>query len=98
MKSDRRDRKDDYPSWRARSCSCRLLVLLLLNLLCLPVFAQTGAWARQRVTTLAWLHAVFFLDQNRGWAVGSRGTLLGTLDGGKTWQAKSQPTVDILRD
>jgi photosystem II stability/assembly factor-like uncharacterized protein len=78
------------------SCSCRLL--LLLNLLCLPVFAQTGAWARQRVTTLAWLHAVFFLDQNRGWAVGSRGTLLGTLDGGKTWQAKSQPTGDILRD
>src|SRR5260370_18514029 len=81
---------------RSISCSCRLL--LLLTLLGLPVFAQTGAWARQRVTTLAWLHAVFFLDQNRGWAVGSRGTLLGTLDGGINWQAKSQPTGDILRD
>lgn len=84
-------RAQHHVSW-----SCRLL--LLLNLLCLPVFAQTGTWARQRITTLAWLHAVFFLDQNRGWAVGSRGTLLGTLDGGKTWRAKSQPTGDILRD
>ena len=75
------------------SCSC-----LLLLLLCVPSFAQPGVWVRQRVTSLAWLHGVFFLDQNRGWAVGSRGTLLATTDGGKSWQAKSQPSADILRD
>jgi len=64
----------------------------------MAVPAQSGAWTRQRVTSLAWLHAVFFLDQNHGWAVGSRGTLLETIDGGKNWQAKVQPTPDVLRD
>jgi photosystem II stability/assembly factor-like uncharacterized protein len=52
---------------------------------------------RQRTSSLAWLHSVFFLDQNRGWAVGSRGTLLSTSDGGKSWQ-KSNPTEDAIRD
>src|SRR5438046_930793 len=86
------------------SCSCRLLLPLLcrccLLLLILPpaVSAQTGTWARQRLSTLAWLHSVFFLDQNRGWAVGSRGTILVTIDAGKNWQAKSSPTGDVLLD
>src|ERR1700730_15975122 len=86
------------------SCSCRLLLpllcccCLLLLILSLPASAQTGAWARQRLSTLAWLHSVFFLDQNRCWAVGSRGTMLVTTDAGKSWQAKSSPTGDVLLD
>ena len=87
-------------SWRtahllfpAVFCSC-----LVLAFLCEPAVAQTGAWMRQHVGSLAWLHTVFFLDENRGWAVGSRGTLLATIDGGKSWQIRSQPTVDVLRD
>lgn len=60
--------------------------------------AATGTWTRQRSGSLAWLHSVFFLDQKRGWAAGSRGTLLFTADGGTTWQAKSQPTSDVIRD
>jgi photosystem II stability/assembly factor-like uncharacterized protein len=71
---------------------------VLLTFLCLPVPAQTGSWMRQPVGSLAWLHAVFFLDENHGWVVGSRGTLLATVDGGKSWQTKSQPTPDVLRD
>jgi photosystem II stability/assembly factor-like uncharacterized protein len=47
---------------------------------------------------MAWLHSVFFVDQNRGWAIGSKGTLLGTIDGGNTWQPKSSSTSDVLRD
>ena len=74
-------------------CSC-----LLIAFLCQPAVAQSGGWMRQRIGSLAWLHAVFFLDKNRGWAAGSRGTLLTTVDGGKSWQAESQPTVDVLRD
>jgi len=77
--------------------SRRLFIMFALLALPASIFSQ-GIWIKQQSGTLAWLHAVFFLDQNRGWAVGSRGTLLGTLDGGKTWQAKSQPTEDILRD
>ncbi len=47
---------------------------------------------------MAWLHAVYFLDQNRGWIAGSKGTLLGTVDGGKSWQVKTSFTEDIVRD
>ena len=53
---------------------------------------------RQQTGTLAWLHSVFFLDENRGWAVGSKGTLLTTANGGKSWQAKAFPTHDVVRD
>ena len=70
---------------------------LLLSACCFPASAQTR-WTRQPSGTLAWLHAVFFLDQNRGWAVGSKGALLSTLDSGRTWAAKPKPTEDGLRD
>jgi photosystem II stability/assembly factor-like uncharacterized protein len=36
------------------------------------------------------LHAVHFLNENRGWAVGEMGTILGTIDGGKTWKVQHQ--------
>jgi photosystem II stability/assembly factor-like uncharacterized protein len=47
---------------------------------------------------MAWLHSVFFSDQYRGWAVGSRGTLLITEDGGTTWKQRSRPTADVIRE
>jgi photosystem II stability/assembly factor-like uncharacterized protein len=65
---------------------------------CVSASAQTGDWARQRTGTMNWLHSVFFLDQSRGWAIGSKGTLLSTNDGGKTWQPNSASTSDVLRD
>jgi photosystem II stability/assembly factor-like uncharacterized protein len=72
--------------------------LLLLLSLSLPAFAQSGTWARQPAGTMAWLHAVFFLDQQRGWAVGSKGTVLQTLDGGNIWKARGASTEDVVRD
>jgi photosystem II stability/assembly factor-like uncharacterized protein len=75
------------------SCPCMLLLLLSAT-----VFAQAGTWARQRTGSMSWLHSVFFLDQNRGWAVGSKGTLLRTLDGGNTWQQRAASTEDVVRD
>lgn len=77
-------------SWLARLAVCLLLVT--------PVVAQTASWNREQSGTLSWLHAVFFLDQNRGWAAGSRGTLLSTVDGGKSWQSRSASTRDQVRD
>jgi photosystem II stability/assembly factor-like uncharacterized protein len=32
------------------------------------------------------LNAVYFVDERHGWAVGELGAILGTEDGGKTWQ------------
>jgi photosystem II stability/assembly factor-like uncharacterized protein len=75
-----------------------VVLLLLLTAYCSPLTALGSPWTRQRTGSLAWLHAVQFVDRDRGWAVGSRGTLLSTLDGGKTWQHKPQPTEDAIRD
>lgn len=57
-----------------------------------------GAWRRQLTRTMAWLHAVYFLDAQRGWAVGGGGALLSTVDGGATWRVERLPTEDSLRD
>lgn len=72
--------------------------ILLLLVVALPAFSQNGTWARQPAGTMAWLHAVYFIDQNRGWAVGSKGTVLQTLDGGNTWKARGASTDDVVRD
>lgn len=72
---------------------------LLLLLLAITAFAQNGTWAKQRAGTMAWLHSLFFIDQNRGWAVGSKGTLLQTLDGGESWKPRgSLSSDDVVRD
>jgi photosystem II stability/assembly factor-like uncharacterized protein len=47
---------------------------------------------------MAWLHAVYFLDQRTGWAVGSNGALLSTTDGGAKWTIMPRPSEDTLRD
>jgi photosystem II stability/assembly factor-like uncharacterized protein len=47
---------------------------------------------------MAWLHAVYFLDQDRGWIAGANGTLLSTVDGGATWSKTSVITKDAFTD
>ncbi|HVQ39367.1 MAG TPA: hypothetical protein VMS31_17645, partial [Pyrinomonadaceae bacterium] len=78
--------------WRLLLCASCLFGIANTSL------ATSGAWQRQRTPSLAWLHAVFFSDQNRGWAVGSRGTLLATTNGGQSWALASRPTDDVIRD
>lgn len=63
---------------------------------CCPL--ADAAWRKQSSGTLAWLHAIYFLDEKQGWIVGSRGTLLKTSDGGETWQTQKNPITDNLRD
>ena len=74
----------------------------ILAFLALVLSAQcalgAGAWMKQKSGTLAWLHAVYFLDQQRGWAVGGSGVLLSTTDGGENWKALRPPTEDAVRD
>ena len=72
-------------------------VALCLVAAAATAFAQDG-WAKQPAGTMAWLHSVFFIDQNRGWAAGSKGTLLHTQDGGRTWKATAASTDDVVRD
>ena len=74
-------------------CSC-LIVLSSVS----HATAQSGSWVRQKAGTMAWLRSVFFHDQNRGWAAGSKGTLLHTTDGGQSWQVRANVGNDIIRD
>ncbi len=71
---------------------------LLLSYLLLPSTALAGAWVKQSSGTLSWLHAVFFVDAERGWAAGGKGALLSTTDGGAHWQVRRRVTEDNLRD
>ncbi|HEX7318497.1 MAG TPA: YCF48-related protein [Pyrinomonadaceae bacterium] len=75
-------------------------VCLWLSAYCLlpTAYSQSAAWEKQRTGTFAWLHSVFFVDERRGWAVGGKGALLSTSDGGATWELRKPPTEDALRD
>ncbi|MDT7780529.1 MAG: hypothetical protein QOC99_3041 [Acidobacteriota bacterium] len=74
-----------------------LSAFLLLIAHCSLLTAQ-AAWSKQKTGTFAWLHAVYFLDERRGWAVGGKGALLSTADGGMTWEVRRRPTEDALED
>jgi photosystem II stability/assembly factor-like uncharacterized protein len=75
------------------------LIITSLCLLLLFSHAANGAWTRQQSGTMAWLHAVYFLDGRRGWVAGSNGALLETTDGGEHWTpTQHPPTEDSIRD
>ncbi|MBL7042158.1 MAG: hypothetical protein ISR77_26215 [Pirellulaceae bacterium] len=44
------------------------------------------------------LASICFVDATHGWAVGGRGTILHTTDGGSTWKEQSSGTNFILED
>jgi len=84
------------PETMPRALSTVLFLLLIAH--CSLFTASAATWTRQRSGTMAWLHAVYFLDQHHGWVAGSAGTLLETADGGQTWNRIHPPTGDTVRD
>ncbi len=77
----------------------RSLKPLLLIIFCLLLSqAALGGWTKQRVNSFAWFQGVYFLNEKKGWIVGSRGTILNTQDGGDTWQKIPSGTDDTIRD
>jgi photosystem II stability/assembly factor-like uncharacterized protein len=83
---------------RVRHARAFTLCLSAFALLVLSSAAHGAAWERQRTGTFAWLHTVFFVNEQKGWAAGSKGALLSTSDGGATWELRKPPTEDALRD
>jgi photosystem II stability/assembly factor-like uncharacterized protein len=49
-------------------------------------------WQKQNSDTKMYLFSIFFMDENRGFAVGDSSTLTETSDGGKTWKARTVST------
>lgn len=72
----------------------RKISAVLICLICFQV-AMAG-WTKQNANTLAWLHDVYFFDENRGLITGSGGTFLETGDGGKTWTKRKNFTTDNI--
>lgn len=91
--------------WDAATLLGKLLSLrtlarlsLSLCLLLMVSLVANASWSRQQSNTMAWLHALYFLDENRGWVAGGDGALLMTTDGGASWNALPRPTEDAIRD
>jgi photosystem II stability/assembly factor-like uncharacterized protein len=57
----------------------------------LSTSGQRPEWSAQSSGALAKLTGVFFVDRDRGWVVGSNGTLLATEDGGAKWRRQPLP-------
>src|SRR5215510_3209501 len=78
----------------------RRAIPILLTVFCTLVFSQAGfaGWVKQRVSSFAWFQGVYFLNENRGWITGSRGTILTTADGGATWQKIKSGIDDNIKD
>lgn len=74
----------------------RKVITLLIYLACAP--SAMAAWTQQQSGTLAWLRSIYFIDQNNGWTVGSKGTFLSTTDGGRHWEKARKFTEDNIRD
>lgn len=62
---------------------------------CLNIYAD---WQKVKSNTLAWLHAVYFVNPNKGWIAGSGGTILTTENGGMSWTLTKKFTDDTIRD
>lgn len=72
----------------------KVLVLLLFLVSFQTAYAN---WVKQESKTLAWLHDIYFVNENKGFIVGSGGTFLATDDGGKTWKKEKNFTTDNIR-
>jgi photosystem II stability/assembly factor-like uncharacterized protein len=75
--------------------SFKKILILILFFFCFQT--SKAGWTKQESNSLAWFHDVYFLNENKGWIAGSNGTLLTTIDGGKTWKQERNFTDDNIR-
>lgn len=75
-------------------------MLRKIFILTIAVFAflQTAnaGWIKQKTNSFAWFKDVFFVNEQKGWIVGTDGTLLSTNDGGATWVQSFKTTTDAF--
>ncbi len=59
--------------------------LLMIGILILGTINIFGQWTAQNTGISENLNAVYFLNKDKGWAVGNSGAIIKTTDGGNTW-------------
>ena len=76
------------------------LQLLIINstFLIINCYAQQPGWEIIPSGTTEELNSIFFYDYEVGFAVGNSGTVLKSIDSGKTWQTLQTPTTFNLND
>jgi photosystem II stability/assembly factor-like uncharacterized protein len=85
--------QNDQSAVRWRVCRLLAFSLVLLGLvLALPgaAAAQSDGWVPQSTPAgIGILQGVSFVDASHGWAVGEGGVIVGTTNGGATWQSQT---------
>ena len=61
-------------------------ILKALTVIVLLAYVAPASWEKQPTVSLAWFRTIHFADANNGWIGGSKGTLIVTRDGGKSWR------------
>lgn len=61
-----------------------------------PAAAQE--WERMDIDTEETLRSIYFIDPNIGWAAGSDGIVIHTIDGGETWIQQESETNEQLNE
>jgi hypothetical protein len=94
------------------ACFCIILAMILLPTLAASASASSGAspsskgrydainnptWISQSSGTTNTLQSIHFINTTEGWAAGGKTTLLHTTNGGNTWSAVTNTTVDPSR-
>ena len=74
------------------------LVAISLLLATVLVGGAWAGWVTQESGTTNNLNAMFFVDNNMGFAAGAGGTIRRTVNGGSTWTAATSGTVQNLND
>ena len=69
--------------------------LAFFNLICFP---QIPGWEIIPSGTTSELNSIYFYDYEVGFAVGDSGTVIKSVDSGKTWQTLQSPTTFDLHD
>lgn len=72
----------------------RASVVALLAVCLMPNYVDAGDGSR---LDDAAIHAIHFVDDNEGWAVGDEGVIWHTIDAGQTWERQASSTRAALR-
>lgn len=74
------------------------ILLIVLSLFSSIAYAFDTQWYKQKSNTTEWLLGLDFIDVKNGWAVGTKGTILKTDDGGINWFKQPIDTSYTISD
>lgn len=71
--------------------TCRYIVFCICCVLvCITELHSQSRWTVQNTPTREQLRGVSFVNAQNGWAVGNKGTILATQNGGQTWSSQGR--------